>query len=83
MNNVQVLTFSMDKDVLRVKAYMVEHGYTFPVISNSSLVERLFPNEGGLPKAWVIDRGGRRSDAFRVWSFGRILMELEKLAKSN
>jgi peroxiredoxin len=83
MNNVQVLTFSMDRDVRHVRAYMAEHGYTFPVISNSSLVEKLFPSEGGIPKAWVIDRGGRRSDAFRVWSFGRVLMELEVFARSN
>jgi thiol-disulfide isomerase/thioredoxin len=83
MDNVQVLTFSLDRDVRRVRAYMAERGYTFPVISNISLVEQLFPSEGGIPKAWVIDRDARRSDAFRVWSFGRVLMELEKFANSN
>ena len=83
LNNVQVLTFSTDRDVRRVRAYMAEHGYTFPVISNNSVVEQFFPREGGIPKALVIDREGRRSGAFRVWTFGRVLMELEQFAKSN
>ena len=56
-----------------------EKGYTFPVIANPELEQSLFPLEGGIPKTWVIDRQGRRSEPFRSWSFERIVLEVERL----
>jgi thiol-disulfide isomerase/thioredoxin len=83
MNGVQVLTFALDNDPARVRAYMQEHGYTFPVIARSSLASNLFPTEGGIPKTFVIDREGRLSAPFREWSFGRVLLEVERFAKRD
>jgi len=80
---VQVLTFSLDRDPEAVRLYMREMGYTFPVIVDPDLEARLFPPEGGVPQSWVIDRQGRRSDAFRAWTFGRIVLEVEKLARAD
>jgi thiol-disulfide isomerase/thioredoxin len=80
---VQVLTFSLDRDPEAVRLYMLERGYTFPVIVDPDLEGKLFPQEGGIPQSWVIDRQGRRSDAFRAWTFGRIVLEVEKLARAD
>ena len=80
MNNVQVLTVSLDDDPSRVLSYMKEKGYTFPVVLDRDLELRLFPSEGGLPKSWVIGPDGRRSDSFRAWTLGRILMEVGKFS---
>jgi thiol-disulfide isomerase/thioredoxin len=83
LNNVQVLTFSLDDDAGRVRSYMKEKGYTFPVIVDRELEKRLFPREGGLPETWVVDREGQWADPIESWSFGRILFEVEKAAKSK
>lgn len=83
MNNVQVLTFSGDADPSRVLSYMKEKGYTFPVIVDRDLEVSLFPLEGGIPKTWVIGPDGRRSDPFKAWTFGRVLLEVEKLATAK
>jgi thiol-disulfide isomerase/thioredoxin len=83
MKNVQVLTFALDADPNTVRRYLKEKGYTFQVVVDQELEPRLFPAAGGIPKTFVIGPDGRRSDAFQSWTFGRILMELEKLAKAN
>jgi peroxiredoxin len=83
MNKVQVLTFSGDADPSRVLSYMKEKGYTFPVIVDRDLEARLFPPANGIPDAWVIDSDGRRSQPFQVWTFGRVLLEVERLAMSS
>jgi len=80
---IQVLTFSLDRDPEITRSFMKEKGYTFPVIVDPDLEQRLFPQEGGIPKSWVIDRQGRRSEAFRAWTFGRIVMEVEKIARGD
>lgn len=76
---VQVLTFSVDADASRTASFMTNNGYTFPVIVNADLASRLFP--AGLPESWVIGPNGRRTDRFKTWTFGRILLELEKTAR--
>jgi peroxiredoxin len=83
LKNVQVLTFSLDDDPNRVQAYMKEKGYTFPVIVDRNLEPKLFPSVGTLPKSWVIGPNGYRADPFNSWTFGRVLMEVEKMAKAN
>jgi peroxiredoxin len=79
MHNVQVLSFSVDGDRSRVLSYMKDKGFTFPVIMDRELEVRLFP-EGGLPETWVIGPDGRRADRFQSWTFGRVLLEVEKIA---
>jgi hypothetical protein len=83
MNKAQVLTFTLDDEPPRVRSYMKENGYTFPVVVNGDLESRPFPRDRGIPETFVIGPDGRRSDQFRTWTFGRILMEVEKLARVN
>ena len=63
--------------------YMKEKRYTFQVVVDKDLEPKLFPAVGGIPKKFVVGPDGRRSDAFQTWTFGRILMEVEELAKAN
>jgi len=79
---IQVLTFSIDGAPAAVRTYMAQKKYTFPVIVNEALSERLFSNVG-IPQTWVVDRQGLRSEPFTTWSLGRILMEAERLAMSK
>ncbi len=79
--HLQVLTFALDDDPARVRSYMAEKGYTFPVIVNERLSVRLFTADGGIPKQFVIDQEGRLSEPFRTWSLGRIFLEAERLAQ--
>jgi thiol-disulfide isomerase/thioredoxin len=78
--NIQVVTFSLDKDPAVTWAYMDQKGYTFPVIVDPKLAQSLFPMDGGIPATWVIDRQGRRCEPFRAWKLGRILIEVEREA---
>lgn len=77
---LQVLTFSLDNEPSRVWAYRNDKRYTFPVIADRALGERLLPREGSTPKIWVINPQGLRSDPFADWTFGRILLEVQSLA---
>jgi thiol-disulfide isomerase/thioredoxin len=81
MKGIQVLTFSLDENVDETRAYLRGHHLTFPVIVDRTLEQKLFPTEGGIPKSWVIDREGRRSEPFHTWTFGRVLLEAEKLSR--
>jgi thiol-disulfide isomerase/thioredoxin len=83
IKDVQVLTFSLDEGRSQVAAYMREKGFTFPVIVDGDLERKLFPNEGGIPKTWVIGPKGERTEAFRTWSLGRVLLEVEKVARGK
>jgi thiol-disulfide isomerase/thioredoxin len=82
-HHLQVLTFALDHDPARVRSYMAEKGYTFPVIVNERLSVRLFTAVGGIPKQFVIDQEGRLSEPFRAWSLGRVFLEAERLAQSK
>jgi peroxiredoxin len=82
MSNVQVLSISVDGGRSRVRSYMKDKGFTFPVIMDSDLQAKLFP-EGGLPETWVIGPDGRRADRFQSWTFGRVLLEVEKMAATK
>jgi hypothetical protein len=81
--HLQVLTFAGDEDPARVRAYMLEKGYTFPVVVNAQLSTRLFGDEGGIPKQFVINQEGRLSEPFVSWSLGRIFLEAERLARAK
>ena len=82
--HLQVLTFALDNDPVPVRSYMVQQGYTFPVIVNERLSVQLFTADGnGIPEQFVIDQEGRLSEPFRAWSLGRVFMEAERLARSK
>ena len=65
-----------------VLSYMKKQGYTFPVIVNTNLEIKLFPTEGGIPKTFVVGPAGRRAQPFKSWTLGRILLEVDKVAKT-
>jgi thiol-disulfide isomerase/thioredoxin len=56
---LQVLTFSIDKDPAKARAYVAEHGYTFPAAMGDAAVARQFEPRRGLPELYVVDGDGR------------------------
>jgi hypothetical protein len=81
--NIQVLTFCTDHDYMHAHEYVKQQRYTFPVIADWVLINKLFPGAGGQPPYWLINPEGRLSYPFRSWSFGRLLFEVEKAAARN
>jgi thiol-disulfide isomerase/thioredoxin len=53
------LTFSIDREPARARAYMREHGYTFPAAMANAQSARWFGPRKGLPELYVVDRDGR------------------------
>ncbi len=54
---VQILTFNVDDDPGLALPFVKEHGYTFPVLPASDLVNRLLGSVG-IPQNWIVDRSG-------------------------
>jgi thiol-disulfide isomerase/thioredoxin len=81
--DIQVLTFAIDADPSVVERYLREKKFTFPVIVDPELAESLFTRDGGVPKQWVVDRAGRRTERFEDYHIGHLLYEVERLAKSS
>lgn len=52
-----VLAFSIDKEPAKARAYLKEHGYTFPAAMAGADAERWFGAREGLPEIYVVDRG--------------------------
>jgi thiol-disulfide isomerase/thioredoxin len=80
---LQILTFALDDDPARVRSYMAQKRYTFPVIVNPPLSVRLITSDGGIPKQFVINQQGRLSEPFLSWSLGRIFLEAARFAASK
>jgi thiol-disulfide isomerase/thioredoxin len=56
---LEVLTFSIDKDPAKARAYLAEHGYTFPAARADADTLRRFDLRKGLPVLFVVDGSGR------------------------
>ena len=78
--NIQVLAFCRD-DYIQAYKYMNEKLYTFPVIADNALVNKLFPDAGWGTR--IIHPEGRLSYPFRSWTFGGVLFEIEKTMARN
>jgi peroxiredoxin len=78
--NLQVLTFCSDYDYTHAPAYMQRKGYTFPVIAEWTLLRKLFPNDRVPGRFGVVNPEERLSYPTRTWSFGRLLIEVERAA---
>jgi hypothetical protein len=76
--NIQVLTFCRDYDYTHASEYVKEKGYSFPVIADWVLIQKLFPQAGADPPYWVVDRNAQLSFPVRAWSLGRVLYEIER-----
>ena len=53
------LTFSIDRDPAKARAYMIDHRYTFPAAMATAQSEKWFGPRKGLPELYVVDRDGR------------------------
>jgi hypothetical protein len=81
--NIQVLAFCRDYDYMHAHDYMKQKKYTFPVIADWVLINKLFPEAEGRPPYWLVNQEGRLSYALRSWSFGGLLYEVERAAAQN
>ena len=55
---LQILALSIDKEPAKARAYMAEHGYTFPAAMADPAVARQFEPRKGLPELYVVDADG-------------------------
>jgi thiol-disulfide isomerase/thioredoxin len=56
---LELLTFSIDREPAKARAYMVEHRYTFPAATATAQSDKWFGPREGLPEVYVVDRDGR------------------------
>lgn len=77
---LQVLTFCSDYDYTHAPEYMKTAGFTFPVVADWTVIEKLFGPEARTVRYWVIGPNGRLSAPFRAWRLGRVMYELESAA---
>jgi thiol-disulfide isomerase/thioredoxin len=56
---LEFLTFSIDRESANARAYMRDHGYTFPAAMATAQSARWFGPRKGLPELYVVDRDGR------------------------
>jgi thiol-disulfide isomerase/thioredoxin len=57
--DLEMLTFSIDREPAKARAYMAEHKYTFPAAMAMAQSERWFGPREGLPEVYVVGRDGR------------------------
>ena len=56
---LEFLTFSIDREPAKARAYMAENKYTFPAAMATVESEKWFGPREGLPELYVVDRDGR------------------------
>lgn len=55
---LEFLTFSIDRDPAKARAYMAKHHYTFPAAMATAWSRKAFGPRVGLPELYVVDRDG-------------------------
>jgi len=81
--SIQVLTFCRDYDYTHAPEYIKARGYSFPVIADWTLIQKLFGKAAGNPPYLVVDPAGRLSNPSRSWSLGRVLYEIEAISAAR
>jgi thiol-disulfide isomerase/thioredoxin len=56
---LEIVTFSIDKDPAKARAYMAQNGYTFPAAMADAGVMKTFGANRGLPLLYVVGADGR------------------------
>lgn len=79
-SKLQVLTFCRDYDYTHAPEYMKQAGFTFPVVADWKIIEKLFGYDARSLRYAVIGPEGKLSAPFRSWTLGRVLFELEATA---
>ncbi len=77
---LQVLTFCADYDYTHAPEYMKRAGYTFPVVADWKLIDKILGPAIRIARYAVIGPEGKLSAPFRSWTLGRLLIELEAIA---
>jgi hypothetical protein len=77
---MQVLTFCRDYDYTHASDYIKDAKYTFPVIADWVLIDKLLGKNRGGGRLWVVDPEGRLSYPLQSWTLGHLLFELERAA---
>ena len=79
---LDVLTFSIDRDPAKARAYMAKHQYTFPAAMATSWSRKAFGPRAGLPELYVVDRNGRIVLKETKEMFPEDVRELARFAQS-
>jgi hypothetical protein len=79
-SKLQVLTFCSDYDHTHAPAYMRQAGYSFPVVAEWKLIDKVLGSDVRSSRYAVIGPNGKLSAPFQSWSLGRLLFELEAIA---
>jgi thiol-disulfide isomerase/thioredoxin len=78
--DIQVLTISVDESASAVAGYLKEKGYTFPVIRDPALADKLFPY-AGLPTNFLVNAKAVRTSIYGFGNQERIIEDLEQAVK--
>jgi thiol-disulfide isomerase/thioredoxin len=57
--DLEFLTFSIDREPAKARAYMAENKYTFPAAMATAQSDKWFGPREGLPEVYVVGRDGR------------------------
>jgi thiol-disulfide isomerase/thioredoxin len=57
--DLEFLTFSIDREPAKARAYMTENKYTFPAAMATAQSDKWFGPREGLPEIYVVGRDGR------------------------
>ncbi len=79
---LEFLTFSIDRDPAKARAYMASHHYTFPAAMATAWSRKAFGPRVGLPELYVVDRDGRIVVKETKEMFPEEVRELARFAQS-
>jgi hypothetical protein len=77
---LQVLTLCCDYDYTHAPEYMREAGFSFPVVADWKVIDKLLGTDVRYSRYSVISPDGKLSAPFQSWTLGRVLFELEAIA---
>jgi len=79
---LEFLTFSIDRDPAKARAYMARHQYTFPAAMATAWSRKTFGPRVGLPELYVVDRDRRIVFKEAKEMFPEDVRELARFAQS-
>jgi len=79
---LEFLTFSIDRDPAKARAYMAKHHYTFPAAMTTVWSRKAFGPRVGLPELYVVDGSGRIVLKETKEMFPEEVRELARFAQS-
>lgn len=77
---LQVLGVALDRDAAAVRAYMAQHGYTFPVAADGERLRSLLTPRRVIPMTFVLDRRQQLRQAIPGEMFEEDVLDLGRIA---